>query len=128
MTEPDYAQDPAVIEAARRAKKMRVDVRITHAIYGLQAAGVFIFFPLLIAVVVSYFNQDTVYGTWLESHYRWQIRTFWWFILGSIIAIALKIVLIGFFIAGFLWLWLIYRIAKGWRYLMLEEPLRCYDR
>ena len=70
-------------------------VQLTHIIYGLHAiavlvgvtsaatvAGGFVFgLPSLIAVFLNYLKRSDVNGTWLESHFRWQIRTFWFTLL-----------------------------------------------
>src|SRR5579863_9913589 len=82
-------------------------IEYTHWIYGLQALSVAIRFafglPSIIAVIMNYARRSAVRGTWLESHFRWQIRTFWyswlWIFVTSILAIPLLIVLIGILVA-----------------------------
>jgi len=77
--------------------------------------------PSIIAVIINYVKQGDARGTWLESHFRWQIRTFWfalaWVILVGLVGAALAVVLIGFAIWGvgllLLGLWAIYRIAAA---------------
>ena len=95
--------------------------------------GAFLFgWPSIIAVIINYVKRSEVRGTYLDSHFSWQIRTFWWALLiACIIACAraalLAIVLIGFaiWIIGFfvLGIWAIYRIARGW--LALKDDGRC---
>jgi uncharacterized membrane protein len=121
-------------------------VTYTHAIYALHALGVliglssamfvvtaFIFsLPSLIAVIMNYARQRDVRGTYLESHFRWQIRTFWLALVGAIviwgISIPLMVVLIGFLTWWLMFLvlgaWIIYRVARGWLRLKdgLEAP------
>jgi uncharacterized membrane protein len=53
-------------------------------------------------------------GTWLESHFRWQIATFWWGLLWSVIGAILAFVLVGFIVLFADAVWIIYRIVKGW--------------
>ncbi len=111
-------------------------VNTTHLIYALHAVsliigtfgaptiiGQFLFaWPSLIAVIINYIKRDEVRNTWLESHFRWQIRTFWYALLWSIIiaipSFILMLVLVGFALwyIGMLVLgiWAIYRIARGW--------------
>lgn len=116
-------------------------VNLTHLIYGLHAiavvvgvtssatiAGGFVFgVPSLLAVFLNYWMRSEVRGTWLESHFRWQIRTFWftllWLgvyglfvitIIGIPIAIGL-IVILGF--------WVAYRVIRGWLVLLKLRPL-----
>jgi uncharacterized membrane protein len=120
-------------------------VEYTHWIYGLHAlsvliglatshsiAGRFAFgLPSIIAVIMNYAKRSEVRGTWLESHFRWQIRTFWfswlWIFVTSILAALLLILLVGFVIAivGFalIGLWVIYRVARGWLALRDGRPM-----
>ena len=111
-------------------------VTVTHVTYALHALGLaigafgaatvvgsFVFgWPSIIAVVVNYVKRGEARGTWLESHFTWQIRTFWFALLwacvvgvvGAVLAIVLigiAIWAIGFFVLG---IWAIYRIARGW--------------
>ncbi len=118
-------------------------VTTAHLTYALHALGLaigafgaatvvgsFVFgWPSIIAVVINYVKRGDARGTWLESHYDWQIRTFWfallWAIVVGVTGFLLAIVLIGFaiwavglFVLG---VWAIYRIAKGW--LRLRDGL-----
>jgi uncharacterized membrane protein len=87
--------------------------------------------PSIIAVVLNYVKRGDVRGTWLESHFRWQIRTFWfallWAVIIGVLGALLVIVVIGFaiwviglFVLG---LWAIYRIARGWLRLRDRQPV-----
>jgi uncharacterized membrane protein len=120
-------------------------VRLTHILYGLHALGLaigafgaasvlgsFLFgWPSIIAVIVNYVKRDEVRGTWLESHFRWQIRTFWlalgWAVLVALVSLPLTVVLIGIgtWVAGLflLGLWAIYRIVRGWMALGNHKPM-----
>jgi uncharacterized membrane protein len=120
-------------------------VTITHVVYALHTLslvigafgaasiiGAFVFgWPSIIAVIINYVKRNEVRGTYLDSHFSWQIRTFWWALLiACIIAVlgfTLAIVLIGFaiWIIGFfvLGIWAIYRIARGWLALMDRRPM-----
>jgi uncharacterized membrane protein len=111
-------------------------VRLTHILYGLHALGLvigafgaasvlgsFLFgWPSIIAVIVNYVKRGDVRGTWLESHFRWQIRTFWfaalWAAFVLLVSLPLTLVIVGFGLMalGFfvLGVWAIYRIARGW--------------
>jgi uncharacterized membrane protein len=76
-------------------------------------------------------KRSDVRGTWLDSHFSWQIRTFWWALLWAVIigvvGALLAIVVIGFaiWIVGFfvLGIWAIYRIARGWLRLRDGKPM-----
>ncbi|HEY7292464.1 MAG TPA: hypothetical protein VH583_21685 [Vicinamibacterales bacterium] len=115
----------------------------THFIYGLHAfslvigivgaatiIGAFLFgWPSIIAVIMNYIKRGEARGTWLESHFRWQIRTFWfgllWVSLCMIFIIAtLGIgILVAWLPLGIVALWFIYRIARGWIALNDGKPM-----
>jgi len=92
-------------------------------VYALQAAGFFVGITWIAAIVIDYVKRDDARGTWLESHYRWQIRTFWWGLLWGIVGGILLLVLVGYFVLLATAIWIIYRIAKGWLYLSENRPL-----
>lgn len=120
-------------------------VRTTHIVYALHALGLalgafgaasvlgsFLFgWPSIIAVIINYVKRGEARGTWLESHFTWQIRTFWfalaWAVLVALVSIPLSVILIGIgtWIAGMfvLGLWAIYRIARGWLRLKGHQPM-----
>jgi uncharacterized membrane protein len=117
----------------------------THVIYALHALSVLIGvsmfhtivasfiwgLPSIIAVVMNYARRAATVGTFLESHFRWQIRTFWFAVLWNIIiwtvSLPLMIVLIGIplFIFGHLALsvWIAYRVVRGWLALKDQRPM-----
>ena len=72
---------------------------------------------------VERIKLDDVRGTWLESHFRWQIRTFWFGLLWSVLGILTFIFGIGWFVLIANSLWLIYRILKGWLNLYDNKPM-----
>lgn len=99
---------------------------ITTLVYLLQAIA-FVGFTPIIAVVINYFKKSEVKGSILESHFRWQIRTFWWGLLWFSIAAILNWTIVGavigipIFIAVTIW-W-IYRLVKGWIALNKRHPM-----
>ena len=115
----------------------------TQVIYGLHAfslvtgiigvatvIGAFLTgWPSIIAVILNYVKRGEVRGTWLESHFRWQIRTFWFGLLWASILVLFLImtlgvgVLIAWLPAGILTVWFIYRIARGWMALSERRPM-----
>lgn len=99
-------------------------LKLTHIIYFLQALGYVTLLPVIIAIVLNYIRLDDVRNTWLESHFRWQIKTFWffmvWFILGSITLL----IGVGWLILIATYIWAVYRIIKGW--LRLSENKEMY--
>jgi uncharacterized membrane protein len=120
-------------------------VTITNVVYALHAVslvigafgaatiiGSFLFgWPSIIAVIINYVKRSEVRGTYLESHFRWQIRTFWyallWALLAGAISLLLTPVLIGFLtwpaLMFALGVWAIYRIARGWLALRDGRPM-----
>jgi uncharacterized membrane protein len=87
---------------------------IATAVYALQAAGFLFGITWLIAVIVDYVKRDDARGSWLESHFTWQIRTFWWGLLWGAIGAVLLLVLVGYLVLVANAVWIIYRIVKGW--------------
>jgi len=116
-------------------------VQLTHLIYGLHAfsvlTGIFgaasvigaflIGWPSIIAVILNYVKRGDVAGTWLESHFRWQIRTFWFTALWLVIALAIGLTIVGLVVAAIiavaLTVWLVYRVARGWIALAGVKPM-----
>ena len=116
-------------------------VTLTHVIYALHAfsalsaigASVFIVtafltgWPSIIAVIINYVKRSDARGTWLDSHFGWQIRTFWYALLWVVIAVLLIFTLIGITLAWVMFvivgLWVAYRIIRGWIALVQRQPL-----
>ena len=116
-------------------------ITLTHIIYGLHAfsaltgitSAAFVVtafltgWPSIIAVIINYVKRDAVRGTFLDPHFSWQIRTFWWSVLWVIIAAVLIATLIGMVIGIpimlLLGLWVVYRIARGWITLTRRNPM-----
>lgn len=92
-------------------------IQFTHILYGLQGASFFFGITFIVALVMAYVKRDDVKGTWLESHFDWQIKTFWLTLIGTVIGTILLIVLIGYFVIIAVYIWSIYRVVKGWMYL-----------
>jgi uncharacterized membrane protein len=105
------------------AEKLSSLKTLTAVVYGLQAAGFVIGITWIVAIVVNYVKKDDVAGTWMESHFRWQIRTFWWGLLWGVIGVVLAFVLVGFVVLFADAVWVIYRIVKGWLNLNDGKPV-----
>ena len=95
----------------------------TAIVYGLQAASYFLGVTALIAVILNYVKRDDVRGSFLESHFRWQIRTFWFGLLWMALGALLWIVFVGMIVVGATAIWILYRIIKGWINLYEEKPM-----
>lgn len=135
MNTPDAA--PRTVDATL--------VRYTHWMYALHAASAligmltsafiataFLFgIPSIIAVVMNYLRRDDARGTWLESHFSWQLRTFWfalfWVVVIFLLSLPLFLVLVGFltFPVGIIivGIWVVYRVARGWLRLKDGQPV-----
>jgi len=116
-------------------------VTIAHVVYALHTAAIVVGIvgtatvvgsfvgsvPSIVAVILNYLKRGDARGTWLESHYRWQIRTFWFAIFWVIVAFVLFVTLIGIPLAAAILvgvsLWLVYRIARGWLRLQDRSPM-----
>ena len=117
-------------------------VTVSHLVYALHSCAivlgivgatsvVFSFIgsvPSIVAVILNYVKRGDARGTWAESHYSWQIRTFWFALLWFLIAWALIVTLIGA-VVGIpiliaLTLWLVYRILRGWLRLLDRKPMQ----
>jgi uncharacterized membrane protein len=118
-------------------------VTLTHAIYGLHAVSLVIGiitaatvvaafltgWPSIIAVILNYVKRSEARGTWLESHFRWQIRTFWYGLLWVALCVLFVIatlgvgLLIAWLPLGVVGLWFIYRIGIGWLRLNDRRPM-----
>ena len=116
-------------------------VNVAHLVYALHAlslligvttaatiVGAFVFgVPSIIAVVINYVKRGEARGTFLESHFRWQIRTFWFALFWCVIGTVLFATLVGIPLAVAVFLaagvWAIYRIARGWLALRDRKPM-----
>ena len=92
---------------------------LLHFTYALFAASLLLG-PIaeIVAVVIAYVKRDDVADTWLQSHVRWQIRTFWFSLLWGIVGVVTALVFVGFAVLIAVGIWWIYRIVKGWLYLL----------
>jgi uncharacterized membrane protein len=96
---------------------------LTTVIYALYALALFAGIGAIVAIVLNYIKREDVQGTWLESHFRWQIGTFWWSVLWLVVGSLTWIILIGWLVWGVAAIWFIYRIAKGWLNLNDNKPM-----
>ena len=97
---------------------------ITQLIYALYAASLIFPITWLVAIILNYVKLDDVVNTSYESHFRWQMRTFWFSLLWSVIGGITTVIVIGFVILAVTLIWFIYRIIKGW--LRLTEGKAMY--
>ena len=85
--------------------------------------------PSIIAVILNYLKRSEVQGTWLESHFRWQIRTFWYGLLWVSLCVLFVVatlgigILVAWFPLGIVSIWFVYRIARGWIAFNNRRPM-----
>ena len=83
--------------------------------------------PSVVAVILNYLKRSDARGSWLESHYRWQIRTFWfalgWVLLAALLILTVVGIPFAFAILIGVSVWLVYRIARGWLRLVDRRPM-----
>lgn len=112
-----------------------------HVVYGLHAFAIVIGIlgsstviggfvgsvPSVLAVIISYIKRSDAHGSWAASHYRWQIRTFWFALLWLVVATLMIFTLVGAPIGlGMLFIvtiWLVYRVSRGWIRLADRQPM-----
>lgn len=99
------------------AEELKSGKTLTTIIYALYAASFIVGITWFVAIIINYVKRDDVVGAYLESHFRWQIRTFWFSMLWATVGFVLSFIGIGFFILIADGLWVLYRIVKGWLYL-----------
>jgi uncharacterized membrane protein len=116
---------PAKPAPAARKTPEEEAKELATIVYALQAASFVVGLTLIAGVIVNYLTRAQVAGTWIESHYRWQIRTFWWGLAWFFLGLATVIVLVGFLVWIASAIWLIYRLVKGW--IRLSEGKAMYE-
>jgi uncharacterized membrane protein len=121
-------------------------ITLTHVIYALHAFSAFTGlassvlvltafltgWPSIIAVVLNYAKRPEVRGTWLDSHFGWQIRTFWYALLWLFAGGVAFVTVVGIPVALVVWiltgLWVLYRIARGWMTLSSQKAMPLPER
>ena len=116
-------------------------VTLTHVLYGLHGFSALMGmlgpllivtafltgWPSIIAVIINYVMRGDARGTWLDSHFSWQIRTFWYALAWAALAGLLFVTVIGVPVAWILLLllgiWVLYRIIRGWIALANGRPM-----
>ena len=98
-------------------------VNITTLVYALQALSFFVGVSCIVAIIINYVKLPEISGTWLASHFRWQIRTFWFSMLWLVLGVVTLLLVVGYFVLLANAVWVIYRIVKGWLALNDGKPL-----
>ena len=132
VTVPAREADPSLVSYTNviyALHSLSVLIGLTSAV---TIVGSFVFgIPSIIAVIMNYARQSEARGTFLESHFSWQIRTFWFAVLWGLIIVALSLPLVLVLIGlatlplgmALLGIWVIYRIIRGWLALRDRRPV-----
>ena len=118
--------DNSVIGAgsAKSAEELASLKQVTMVVYALQALGFLTGgVTAIVAIIVNYVKREDVAGTIYQSHFDWQIRTFWWGLLWGVIGMLLIVVVVGFAVLFVGWVWTVYRVVKGWLKLTEGKPV-----
>jgi uncharacterized membrane protein len=109
--------------AARTPEQLAGLKNVTMTVYALQALSFIWGLPAIVGLVINYVKRDDARGTLYESHFDWQIRTFWWGLVWALIGGVLAVLLVGFVVMLVAWVWMIYRVVKGWLKLTEGKPV-----
>ena len=96
---------------------------VTTVVYALQALSFLWGLTAIVGVIINYVKREDARGTVYESHFDWQIRTFWWGLAWAVVGFVLAVVLVGFVVMFVAWIWMIYRVVKGWLKLIDGKPV-----
>ena len=86
---------------------------LTLVTYILYATSALVGLTAIVAIIINYIKRDDTRGTLYESHFTWQIRTFWWGLLWAVVGGITLLIGVGFIILIANSIWLIYRVVRG---------------
>lgn len=116
-------------------------ITLTHVMYGLHAfsaltgiltpalvvTAFLTGWPSIIAIIINYVKRSEVRATWLDSHFSWQLRTFWFALLWLVLGAVAFATVVGIPVAVAVWLatgiWVLYRLIRGWLALGSRQML-----
>ena len=119
----DRTVDPSLVSYVHVMYALHALAALIGVTSSFTVVGQFVFgLPSIIAVIMNFVRRDEARGTWLESHFSWQLTTFWYALLwGALIwvfSLILMLVLVGFLTLPLgillIGLWIIYRVVRGW--------------
>lgn len=123
VTSTFNSQKGNVMSAVVESDELSSRKNLTTVIYALYAASVLVAITFFVAIVLNYVKKSDVAGTFLESHFLWQIRTFWFSLLWAGLGSILTFIGIGWVILAAGFFWFVYRIVKGWLRLADNRPM-----
>ncbi len=114
----------SIIRAEANQPELQKLKRYTQLVYALQAIGIFIPFLYLLGLGLNAMHMSRVQDSaLLRSHFRWQIRTFWFGLLWVLLGWMLLAIYVGLLVLLANLVWVIYRVLKGWLNLDKEQPM-----
>ncbi len=111
---PDRIKTPEQLDSLRQ---------ITLVVYILYALSLLVGVSALVAIIINYVKREDAVGTLYESHFTWQIRTFWWGLVWAVLGGLTMFLMVGFVILFVAAIWSIYRLVKGWLYWNDRRPM-----
>jgi uncharacterized membrane protein len=114
----DISTEQKDAEKLQTLKKLAAGVYLCQALTFMLAG-----LPLLLGVAINFYKRKEVQGTWLESHFNWQIKTVWITLAGFAVSGLTLEMGVGFFILIATVVLLVYRITIGWYALNDEKPV-----
>jgi uncharacterized membrane protein len=109
--------------AAKTPEQLAGLKNVTLTVYALQALSFIWGLPAIVGLIINYVKRDDARGTLYESHFTWQIRSFWWGLVWALIGGVLAVLLVGFVVMFVAWVWMIYRVVKGCLKLTEGQPV-----
>lgn len=112
-----------VVSETNSGQVVKADKTLGFIVYALYAASAFVGLTAIVAIIINYVKKSDVAGTLLESHFRWQIRTFWFGLLWGVVGALTVFFVVGVFILIADGIWILYRIVKGALRLNDNRPM-----
>jgi len=110
-------QQAVTIDPTGEAKKWAT------VVYVLQAVSFLVGITIIVGVILNYLKADAVRGTFVESHFRWQRRTFWFGLAWSLLGAVTFAFVVGYFVLVINGIWIIFRVVNGWLKLSENQPM-----
>ena len=116
----DYRTLDLVSKTPEQLASLRQLTLVVYILYGLTwLTGI----SAIVAIVINYVKREDAAGTLYDSHFSWQIRTFWWGLLWFALGTLTMFLMVGFVILFATAVWSIYRLVKGWLYWNDRRPM-----
>jgi uncharacterized membrane protein len=112
---------PSADKSSQELESLR---SITLVVYVLQALSFVFGLTAIVGIIINYIKREDAAGTVWANHFDWQIRTFWWGLTWCVLGFVLMFAFgLGLIVWGVAWIWMIYRVVKGWLKLTEGKPV-----